>query len=95
MTFKGFRFCLPEVDCERGDIQLTVEYADMEAEGRIAVTIGIGIDDDSVRGFLTSFELNKYDDEDKQFDKLMIGYINELPDLHDSVGKYLDYREHE
>jgi len=67
----------------------------MEAEGRIAVTIGIGIDDDSVRGFLTSFELNKYDDEDKQFDKLMIGYINELPDLHDSVGKYLDYREHE
>ena len=91
--FKGFRFCLPEVDYGRGDIQLTVEYDDMEAEGRIAVTIWIGIDGDSVRGFLTAFEFEKYDDEDKQFEKL-IGYINELPDLHDSVGKYLDYREH-
>jgi len=27
--FKGFRFCLPEVDYGRGEIQLTVEYADL------------------------------------------------------------------
>jgi len=27
--FKGFRFYLPEVDYGRGEIQLTVEYADM------------------------------------------------------------------
>ena len=37
--FKGFRFCLPEVDYGREDIQLTVEYAEIEAEGRVAVTI--------------------------------------------------------
>ena len=89
--FKGFRFCLPEMDYGRGDIQLTVEYADMEAEGRIAVTIWIGIAGDRVRGFLTAFEFEKCD-EDKQIEKL-IGYINEFPDLRGSVEKYLAYRE--
>ena len=63
--FKGFRFCLPEVNYGRGDIQITVEYADIEAEGRIAVTIWIGIAGDRVRGFLTAFEFEKCDDEDK------------------------------
>jgi len=90
--FKGFRFCLPEVDYERGDIQLTVEYADMEEEGCVAVTIWIGIAGDRVRGFLTTFEFEKCDDEDEQIEKL-IGYINEFPDLRGSVGKYLEYRE--
>jgi|GEM_PF-2704516 len=90
--FKGFRFCLPEVDYGREDIQLTVEYAEIEAEGRVAVTIWVGITGDRVRGFLTAFEFEKYDDEDKQIEKL-VGYINEFPDLRDSVEKLLEYRE--